>query len=145
MPNANHAQQNNKLLIQINSRFNETIKAFHIARNNKTDTDAYKVRVPFQGKRILPVANVRGRQCTHFPIKCRVHLTNTYTNVDTENTQAKKSVVLLSSLTCSMTSGAIQHGVPTKVCRTFCRLRSRPVASHALTPKSAICTVPSSP
>jgi len=67
MPNADHAQQNNKLLIQINSRFNETIKAFHIARNDKTDTDAYKVRVPFQGKRILPVANVRGRQCTHFP------------------------------------------------------------------------------
>uniref|UniRef100_A0A182J0G7 Uncharacterized protein n=1 Tax=Anopheles atroparvus TaxID=41427 RepID=A0A182J0G7_ANOAO len=46
---------------------------------------------------------------------------------------------------CSITSGAIQHGVPTNVWRTFCRDRSPPVASHALTPKSAICTVPSSP
>lgn len=47
--------------------------------------------------------------------------------------------------TCSMTSGAIQHGVPTKVCLTFCRERSLPVASQAETPKSAIWTVPSSP
>uniref|UniRef100_A0A182NWP6 Uncharacterized protein n=1 Tax=Anopheles dirus TaxID=7168 RepID=A0A182NWP6_9DIPT len=46
---------------------------------------------------------------------------------------------------CSITSGAIQHGVPTNVWRTFCRERSPPVASHALTPKSAIWTVPSSP
>lgn len=48
-------------------------------------------------------------------------------------------------LTCSITSGAIQHGVPTNVCRTFCLERSLPVASQADTPKSAICTVPSSP
>ena len=47
-------------------------------------------------------------------------------------------------LTCSITSGAIQHGVPTNVCRTFCLERSLPVASHADTPKSAICTVQSS-
>lgn len=44
-----------------------------------------------------------------------------------------------------MTSGAIQQGVPTKVCRTFSREISLPVASQADTPKSAICTVPSSP
>lgn len=49
------------------------------------------------------------------------------------------------NLTCSMTSGAIQHGVPTKVCRDFWRDRSPPVASHDDTPKSAIWMVPSSP
>jgi hypothetical protein len=48
-------------------------------------------------------------------------------------------------LTCSITSGAIQQGVPTNVCRTFCLERSLPVANQADTPKSAICTVPSSP
>jgi len=47
--------------------------------------------------------------------------------------------------TCSMTSGAIQQGVPTKVCRTFSRDKSLPADSHALTPKSAIITLPSSP
>jgi len=125
------------------------IKAFpHVARNGKTDTEPHTRFVC----RLIAKAYFASRKRTGsptytspVPIKCRVHLTNAYTNVDTENTQAKKSVMLLSSLTCSMTSGAIQHGVPTKVCRTFCRLRSRPVASHALTPKSAICTVPSSP
>lgn len=49
------------------------------------------------------------------------------------------------NVTCSMTSGAIQHGVPTKVCLTFCLDMSLSVANHADTPKSAICTVPSSP
>lgn len=38
--------------------------------------------------------------------------------------------------TCSMTSGAIQQGVPTNVCLTVSRVKSFPVASHALTPKS---------
>jgi len=47
--------------------------------------------------------------------------------------------------TCSMTSGAIQHGVPTNVWRTFSRDESLPAESHALTPKSAIITLPSSP
>ena len=50
-----------------------------------------------------------------------------------------------SGLTCSITSGAIQHGVPTNVWRTLSRDKSLPVASHAETPKSAIITVPSSP
>lgn len=40
-------------------------------------------------------------------------------------------------LTCSMTSGAIQQGVPTKVCLTVSLVMSLPVANHALTPKSA--------
>jgi len=35
-------------------------------------------------------------------------------------------------------TGAIQHGVPTNVCRTFCRDKSPPVANQADTPKSAI-------
>lgn len=39
-------------------------------------------------------------------------------------------------LTCSMTSGAIQQGVPTKVCLTVSLVMSLPVANHALTPKS---------
>ncbi len=47
--------------------------------------------------------------------------------------------------TCSMTSGAIQHGVPTNVCRTESLTRSLPVANQALTPKSAIITDPSEP
>ena len=38
--------------------------------------------------------------------------------------------------TCSMTSGAIQHGVPTNVLRTLFRVMSPPVARKALTPKS---------
>lgn len=38
--------------------------------------------------------------------------------------------------TCSMTSGAIQHGVPTNVFRTLLRVMSPPVARKALTPKS---------
>lgn len=49
------------------------------------------------------------------------------------------------NVTCSITSGAIQQGVPTKVCLTFSREISLPVANQADTPKSAICTVPSSP
>lgn len=40
-------------------------------------------------------------------------------------------------LTCSMTSGAIQQGVPTKVCLTVSLVMSLPVANQALTPKSA--------
>ena len=40
------------------------------------------------------------------------------------------------SITCSITSGAIQQGVPTNVCLTESRVMSFPVASHALTPKS---------
>ncbi len=47
--------------------------------------------------------------------------------------------------TCSMTSGAIQQGVPTKVCRDLARERSPPAASHADTPKSAIWIWPSVP
>lgn len=39
-------------------------------------------------------------------------------------------------LTCSITSGAIQHGVPTKVFRTLFLVISPPVAKNALTPKS---------
>lgn len=35
-----------------------------------------------------------------------------------------------------MTSGAIQHGVPTNVLRTLFRVMSPPVARKALTPKS---------
>ena len=38
--------------------------------------------------------------------------------------------------TCSMTSGAIQHGVPTNVFLTLFRVTSPPVARNALTPKS---------
>lgn len=38
--------------------------------------------------------------------------------------------------TCSMTSGAIQHGVPTNVFLTLFRVTSPPVAKNALTPKS---------
>lgn len=38
--------------------------------------------------------------------------------------------------TCSMTSGAIQHGVPTNVFLTLFRVTSPPVAKKALTPKS---------
>lgn len=49
------------------------------------------------------------------------------------------------AFTCSITSGAIQHGVPTNVCLTFCLDKSLPVANQADTPKSAIWTVPSSP
>ena len=41
--------------------------------------------------------------------------------------------------TCSMTSGAIQHGVPTNVFRTLFRVMSPPVAKKALTPKSTPC------
>jgi hypothetical protein len=44
-----------------------------------------------------------------------------------------------------MTSGAIQQGVPTKVCRDLARERSPPAASHADTPKSAIWIWPSVP
>lgn len=40
------------------------------------------------------------------------------------------------SPTCSMTSGAIQHGVPTNVFRTLFLVMSPPVAKKALTPKS---------
>lgn len=43
---------------------------------------------------------------------------------------------LVFRLTCSMTSGAIQQGVPTKVCLTVSLVMSLPVANHALTPKS---------
>ena len=39
--------------------------------------------------------------------------------------------------TCSMTSGAIQQGVPTKVFRTLFLVMSPPAARKALTPKSA--------
>lgn len=38
--------------------------------------------------------------------------------------------------TCSMTSGAIQHGVPTNVFLTLFLVTSPPVAKNALTPKS---------
>lgn len=38
--------------------------------------------------------------------------------------------------TCSITSGAIQHGVPTKVFRTLFLVMSPPVARNELTPKS---------
>lgn len=40
------------------------------------------------------------------------------------------------SPTCSMTSGAIQHGVPTNVLRTLFLVMSPPAARKALTPKS---------
>lgn len=39
-------------------------------------------------------------------------------------------------ITCSITSGAIQQGVPTKVFLTLFRVISPPVAKKALTPKS---------
>lgn len=42
------------------------------------------------------------------------------------------------SPTCSMTSGAIQHGVPTNVFRTLFLVMSPPVAKKALTPKSRV-------
>ena len=46
---------------------------------------------------------------------------------------------------CSMTSGAIQQGVPTKVLRATCWLPHEPPRSMvAATPKSATTTVPSS-
>lgn len=45
--------------------------------------------------------------------------------------------------TCSITSGAIQHGVPTNVLATFRRLPYP--TSHPATPKSASLTRPSSP
>lgn len=38
--------------------------------------------------------------------------------------------------TCSITSGAIQQGVPTNVFLTLLRVTSPPVAKNALTPKS---------
>ncbi len=41
-----------------------------------------------------------------------------------------------SKLTCSITSGAIQHGVPTNVFLTLCLVTSPPVDRKALTPKS---------
>ena len=47
--------------------------------------------------------------------------------------------------TCSMTSGAIQQGVPTKVWRDLALERSPPAASQADTPKSAIWIWPSVP
>ena len=47
--------------------------------------------------------------------------------------------------TCSMTSGAIQHGVPTNVCLERSRARFPPDAIKELTPKSANMTVPSFP
>lgn len=47
--------------------------------------------------------------------------------------------------TCSITSGAIQHGVPTKVCLVRSLDRSPLVATKELTPKSASWMVPSSP
>lgn len=48
----------------------------------------------------------------------------------------KSCFVTVTGLTCSMTSGAIQHGVPTNVLRTLFRVMSPPVARKALTPKS---------
>lgn len=41
--------------------------------------------------------------------------------------------------TCSMTSGAIQQGVPTNVFRTLFLVMSPPAARKALTPKSGEC------
>ncbi len=41
------------------------------------------------------------------------------------------------ALTCSITSGAIQHGVPTNVFLTLFLVMSPPVAKKALTPKSS--------
>lgn len=41
------------------------------------------------------------------------------------------------TLTCSITSGAIQHGVPTNVFLTLFLVMSPPVAKKALTPKSS--------
>ena len=41
-------------------------------------------------------------------------------------------------LTCSITSGAIQHGVPTKVCLDLSLDKSPNVAIDELTPKSEI-------
>lgn len=47
-----------------------------------------------------------------------------------------KTLLLFFFFTCSMTSGAIQHGVPTNVFLTLFRVTSPPVAKKALTPKS---------
>jgi len=44
------------------------------------------------------------------------------------------------TLTCSITSGAIQHGVPTNVFLTLFLVMSPPVAKKALTPKSSQTT-----
>jgi len=49
---------------------------------------------------------------------------------------SKESGCRVEILTCSITSGAIQHGVPTNVFRTLFRVMSPPVAKKALTPKS---------
>lgn len=48
----------------------------------------------------------------------------------------KTLLLLFFFFTCSMTSGAIQHGVPTNVFLTLFRVTSPPVAKKALTPKS---------
>ena len=50
-------------------------------------------------------------------------------------------------ITCSITSGAIQQGVPTKVCLALSRESCAPpgAAINELTPRSASITVPSSP
>ena len=48
----------------------------------------------------------------------------------------KTLLLLFFFFTCSMTSGAIQHGVPTNVFLTLFRVTSPPVAKKELTPKS---------
>lgn len=52
--------------------------------------------------------------------------------------EGKKRDKASEAYTCSMTSGAIQHGVPTNVFRTLFLVMSPPVARKALTPKSGI-------
>ncbi len=56
------------------------------------------------------------------------------------NCKAEELMEVFIGIVCywSVTSGAIQHGVPTKVCLDFALVRSPPDASQAETPKSAI-------
>lgn len=56
-----------------------------------------------------------------------------------ENIREKRTGHLKLFPTCSMTSGAIQHGVPTNVFLSLFLVMSLPVAKKALTPKSIMC------
>ncbi|KAG9462673.1 hypothetical protein GDO78_013603 [Eleutherodactylus coqui] len=57
----------------------------------------------------------------------------------------QKSALRSCPLACSVASGAVWHDVPTRVFLTLFLIMLPPVARNALTPKSVICTEPSSP
>lgn len=77
------------------------------------------------------------------PVACACHLlSDTDRNSSTTVTNLTCEI-MPKQRTCSITSGAIQHGVPTKVLATFRRLPYP--TSHPATPKSASLTRPSSP